>query len=58
MIRHLGFYNKLVKNIYLYLDEDLKLLALVVTQDIALKNELKKLLDNKLSWADFWIVEV
>lgn len=58
MFRHLGFYNKLVKNIYLYLDEDLKLLALVVTQDIALKNELKKLLDSKLSWADFWIVEV
>lgn len=58
MIRHLGFYNKLVKNIYLYLDEDLKLLALVVTQDITLKNELKKLLDSKLSWADFWIVEV
>ena len=31
------FYDKLVKNIYFYQDEDFFLLALVVTQDIATK---------------------
>ena len=52
------FYDKLVKNIYFHLDEDLFLLALVVTQDIADVKWIKKLLEAKLLWADFWIVEV